>query len=206
MELTTYAILLAGALAGGFVSGLAGFGTALMALGIWLYIVPPVDCRAAGADLLGQFADLDAAVDVEGDRLQAGPALRCRRPHRHADRGAAGRARRSADLQAQCRRHAAGVSDRPLFHPDANGLPLRRPRCRRLCRICRRHSRRPRRPVGPATDPVGEHTRLDQGSAPRRLPDLQWHRARRRTDACRSPAASSNGTCSGWRCWRCRER
>jgi uncharacterized membrane protein YfcA len=30
-----------GALAGGFVSGLAGFGTALMALGIWLYVLPP---------------------------------------------------------------------------------------------------------------------------------------------------------------------
>lgn len=41
MDLTTYTILLAGALAGGFVSGLSGFGTALMALGIWLYIVPP---------------------------------------------------------------------------------------------------------------------------------------------------------------------
>jgi uncharacterized membrane protein YfcA len=34
-------VLLFGALAGGFVSGLAGFGTALMALGIWLYVVPP---------------------------------------------------------------------------------------------------------------------------------------------------------------------
>src|ERR1700730_10762754 len=34
-------LLLLGALAGGFVSGLAGFGTALMALGIWLYVVPP---------------------------------------------------------------------------------------------------------------------------------------------------------------------
>ena len=41
MDIATYAILLAGALAGGFVSGLAGFGTALMALGIWLYILPP---------------------------------------------------------------------------------------------------------------------------------------------------------------------
>src|SRR4029079_10031193 len=41
MEAATYAILLFGALAGGFVSGLAGFGTALMALGIWLYILPP---------------------------------------------------------------------------------------------------------------------------------------------------------------------
>jgi len=36
-----YALLLAGALAGGFVSGLAGFGTALMTLGIWLYLMPP---------------------------------------------------------------------------------------------------------------------------------------------------------------------
>jgi uncharacterized protein len=36
-----YILLFVGALAGGFVSGLAGFGTALMALGIWLYVVPP---------------------------------------------------------------------------------------------------------------------------------------------------------------------
>jgi uncharacterized protein len=43
IELTTgaYALLLLGALAGGFVSGLASFGTALMALGIWLYVLPP---------------------------------------------------------------------------------------------------------------------------------------------------------------------
>ncbi len=41
MNTLTYAILFAGALAGGFVSGLAGFGTALMALGIWLYALPP---------------------------------------------------------------------------------------------------------------------------------------------------------------------
>src|SRR5580704_17573602 len=41
--MTTFAIVLlfAGALAGGFVSGLAGFGTGLMALGIWLYVLPP---------------------------------------------------------------------------------------------------------------------------------------------------------------------
>src|ERR1700759_2246748 len=36
-----YVLLFIGALAGGFVSGLAGFGTALMALGIWLYVLPP---------------------------------------------------------------------------------------------------------------------------------------------------------------------
>ena len=41
MTASTYALLLFGALAGGFVSGLAGFGTALMALGIWLYVLPP---------------------------------------------------------------------------------------------------------------------------------------------------------------------
>ena len=41
MTTIAYAILLLGALAGGFVSGLAGFGTALMALGIWLYVLPP---------------------------------------------------------------------------------------------------------------------------------------------------------------------
>jgi uncharacterized protein len=31
-----------GALAGGYVSGLAGFGTALVGLGIWLHVLPPV--------------------------------------------------------------------------------------------------------------------------------------------------------------------
>ena len=41
METFTYVLILFGALAGGFVSGLAGFGTALMALGIWLYVLPP---------------------------------------------------------------------------------------------------------------------------------------------------------------------
>jgi uncharacterized membrane protein YfcA len=41
MSTIAIAVLLFGALAGGFVSGLAGFGTALMALGIWLYVVTP---------------------------------------------------------------------------------------------------------------------------------------------------------------------
>ncbi len=36
-----FVLLVLGALAGGFVSGLAGFGTALMTLGIWLYVLPP---------------------------------------------------------------------------------------------------------------------------------------------------------------------
>ena len=41
MTAIAFVVLLFGALAGGFVSGLAGFGTALMALGIWLYVLPP---------------------------------------------------------------------------------------------------------------------------------------------------------------------
>src|ERR1700733_14279559 len=41
MSRIALAVLLIGALAGGFVSGLAGFGTALMTLGIWLYVLPP---------------------------------------------------------------------------------------------------------------------------------------------------------------------
>src|SRR4030081_2321382 len=41
MSTVALALLVLGALAGGFVSGLAGFGTALVALGIWLYALPP---------------------------------------------------------------------------------------------------------------------------------------------------------------------
>jgi uncharacterized membrane protein YfcA len=41
LDTLAYALLFLGALAGGFVSGLAGFGTALMALGIWLHVLPP---------------------------------------------------------------------------------------------------------------------------------------------------------------------
>jgi hypothetical protein len=41
MRAAAYALLFFGAPAGGFVSDLAGFGTALMALGIWLYVLPP---------------------------------------------------------------------------------------------------------------------------------------------------------------------
>ena len=40
-----YVLLFVGALAGGFVSGLAGFGTALTALGIWLCCRLPPPCR-----------------------------------------------------------------------------------------------------------------------------------------------------------------
>lgn len=41
MEPGPIIIVLLGALAGGFVAGLAGFGTGLTALGIWLYVLEP---------------------------------------------------------------------------------------------------------------------------------------------------------------------
>ena len=41
MSTLTIAVLVFGAVAGGFVSGLAGFGTALIALGVWLNVLPP---------------------------------------------------------------------------------------------------------------------------------------------------------------------
>src|SRR6476469_4923773 len=41
MTTAVLVVLFLGALAGGFVSGLAGFGTALLTLGIWLYVLPP---------------------------------------------------------------------------------------------------------------------------------------------------------------------
>lgn len=42
MTISFYLLLVAGAAAGGLINGLAGFGTALLALGFWLQIMPPV--------------------------------------------------------------------------------------------------------------------------------------------------------------------
>ena len=46
MTLDFVLILIAGAVAGGFVNGLAGFGTSLFALGWWLQIMPPLQAVA----------------------------------------------------------------------------------------------------------------------------------------------------------------
>ena len=43
---TFIAVLLAGATAGGFINGMAGFGTALFALGFWLQIMEPLQAVA----------------------------------------------------------------------------------------------------------------------------------------------------------------
>ncbi|MCB5410439.1 sulfite exporter TauE/SafE family protein [Pseudogemmobacter faecipullorum] len=42
MGAETIIFLMLGAFAGGFINGLAGFGTALLALGFWLQVLPPV--------------------------------------------------------------------------------------------------------------------------------------------------------------------
>lgn len=41
MGIVQFIVVTVGALAGGFVSGLAGFGTGITAIGIWLYVVSP---------------------------------------------------------------------------------------------------------------------------------------------------------------------
>jgi uncharacterized protein len=46
MEIGHAVLLVAGALAGGIVSGLTGFGTAITALGIWVYAIPPTDASS----------------------------------------------------------------------------------------------------------------------------------------------------------------
>ncbi len=51
MDSATLALLLAGAAAGGFINGLAGFGTALFALGFWLQAMPPAEAVALAATL-----------------------------------------------------------------------------------------------------------------------------------------------------------
>lgn len=48
MGLDQIAVVLLGALAGGFVNGLTGFGTAIVAMGLWLYAIsPPVAASLA---------------------------------------------------------------------------------------------------------------------------------------------------------------
>lgn len=46
MSIDVFILLAIGAMAGGFVNGLAGFGTSLFALGWWLQIMPPIEAVA----------------------------------------------------------------------------------------------------------------------------------------------------------------
>lgn len=65
-DILTFLIL--GALAGGFVNGLAGFGTALFALGFWLQVMPPVQAVAITV-LVAALTGLQGAWLVRGQIL-----------------------------------------------------------------------------------------------------------------------------------------
>jgi uncharacterized protein len=59
---STVTVLALGALGGGFVTGLAGFGTGLTALGLWLHVVSPAVAAAlvAVCSVAGQLQSLYA--------------------------------------------------------------------------------------------------------------------------------------------------
>jgi uncharacterized protein len=59
-DLTTAAFVIAGALAAGFVTGFAGFGTGLVASGFWFHVLPPVFIppMVVAASLVGQTVGL----------------------------------------------------------------------------------------------------------------------------------------------------
>ena len=122
----TYVLLFVGALAGGFVSGLAGFGTALMALGIWLYVLPP--SLAVPLVLICSVVaqNRDAAVDVAQLRFQPDLAVHHRRAVGGAARRDPDRARRPATIQARLRHLPAGVSGGAVFPAHADGVRVRR--------------------------------------------------------------------------------
>jgi uncharacterized membrane protein YfcA len=62
-------VILAGALAGGFINGLAGFGTGLVALGFWLHVIDPAPAAtlAAACSVISQVQTMPAiwhAIDM----------------------------------------------------------------------------------------------------------------------------------------------
>ena len=58
--MTTTVVLVLGAFCGGFVNGLAGFGTGLTALGFWLHVVNPgvAATLIAACSIVGQVQSL----------------------------------------------------------------------------------------------------------------------------------------------------
>ena len=165
-------LLLAGALAGGFVSGLAGFGTALMALGIWLYVLPP----SLAVPLV-----LICSVIAQTSTL---PSI-----WRHIDfplvwpfliGGLAGVPSATlliAHADPNVFKLSVGVllllfPAALYFQRAAMAFTFGGRTADAADRICRRHSGRPCRAVRPAADPVGQRARLEQGAAARHFPDL----------------------------------
>jgi hypothetical protein len=172
MDAATYALLVFGAVAGGFVSGLAGFGTALMALGIWLYILPPslavplvlicsVVAQTATLPSMWRSFDFTLIWPFVIGGLAGVPIGTMLIAHTDPD----------------IFKLSFGVL--LLAFPAAlyfQRVPMalrRRQAGGRGDRICGRHPRRSRRPVRPRSDSVGQRARLEQSGAARHLPDLQ---------------------------------
>ena len=85
--MSTVAVLALGALCGGFVSGLAGFGTALTTLGLWLHVVsPPV--AAALMVVCSVVGQVQSRSRMRGGGRQTDAPVGELRPARHAERDA----------------------------------------------------------------------------------------------------------------------
>src|SRR5262245_6564837 len=167
MTAAAYALLLFGALAGGFVSGLAGFGTALMALGIWLDVLPPSLAvpLVLACSVIAQSSTLPSIWKTIDFSL-VWPFL---------IGGLAG-VPLGTMLIAQADPNVFKLTIGvfllvfPLvlyFQRRPAGIQVRRQARRRRDRIWRRHSRRACGTVGSAPDPVGQRARLAQGRATR---------------------------------------
>jgi uncharacterized membrane protein YfcA len=72
----TALVVVGGAFAGGFVSGLAGFGTGLMALGIWLHVLDPVSAAVlvVVCSVVAQVQTIPAIWHAI-DRARVGPMI-----------------------------------------------------------------------------------------------------------------------------------
>ena len=120
-------LLLLGALSGGFVSGLVGFGTAMTALGIWLYVLPP-SMAVPLVLICSVMAGTSTMPSMwRGHQPDAGLAVPDRRPCRLAALGVLLIA--YADPQVFKLRHrhaAAGVSDRIVLPAQTDGVHVGR--------------------------------------------------------------------------------
>ena len=100
------ALVVAGALAAGFVNGLSGTGYALVALGFWLHAMSPVTAAPLVAFCSVGGPSPVAAQDLARRDLVAALAVPARRPDRRADRHRAARLRagaaRSSSASACC--------------------------------------------------------------------------------------------------------
>ena len=197
MTAIAYLLLLAGALAGGFVSGLAGFGTALMALGIWLYVLPP-SLAVPLVLICSVIAQTSTFPSIwRQHRLDPGMAV----PDRRSCRRALGTLL-IAHADPSVFKLSVGVlllvfPAALYFQRAADGVHFRRADCGCRDRICRRHSGRPCRPVRRAADFVGQRARLGQGRSGAAFSRLSTGRAVRRALACRPAWASSGAKWSG---------